>query len=99
MRLHQDPVFIGRTPAASVTIPMFQEINRTVHLVRPTVGGDPLPGFVDQYQRTGTQYRVHRPVLQADKTVTVLPHIPAIQKTQPGFSPVPDEMTKKCSGV
>src|SRR5664279_6282421 len=47
MRLHQDPVFVGRAPAAAVAAPMFQEINRTIHLVGPTIDGNSPAGFVD----------------------------------------------------
>jgi hypothetical protein len=53
MRLHQDPVVIRRAPAAPEAFPVFQEIDRTVHLVRPTISGDSPHPFVDQHQRAG----------------------------------------------
>jgi hypothetical protein len=53
MRVHQDPVVVRRTPTAPETLPVFQEINRTVHLVRPTIGGNAPHPFVDQHQRAG----------------------------------------------
>jgi hypothetical protein len=53
MRLHQDPVVVSRTPAAPETPAVFQEINRTVHLVGPTIGGNAPQPFVDQHQRAG----------------------------------------------
>src|ERR1017187_5017300 len=86
MRLHEDLARVRRTPTTAVTFTMFQEIDRAVHFVGPTIDGDPPPGFVDQHQRTGTQDRVHGPIFQADKAVTMLAHIPAVQKTEAGGS-------------
>jgi hypothetical protein len=53
MRLHQDPVVVRRAPPAPEAPTVFQKINRTVHLVRPTIGGNAPHPFVDQHQRAG----------------------------------------------
>jgi hypothetical protein len=47
MGLDQDAVVVRRTPTALVTAAVFQEIDRTVHLVCPTISGDSPPGLVD----------------------------------------------------
>src|ERR1035437_1902402 len=99
MRLHQNPVFVRRAPPATVAAAVFREIDWTVHLVRPTIGGNSPLALVDPHQRTGMQHRVHRPVLQADKAVPVPPHIPAIEQAESRFSPAPDDMTEKSGGI
>src|SRR5664279_4414983 len=47
MRLYQDLAIVRRTPTATIAVPMFQEINRTIDFVGPAIDCNSTLGIVD----------------------------------------------------
>src|SRR5215471_8146479 len=41
------------------------------------------------------QHGLHRPVVQADEAVAMLSHFEAVQKSQPVFSPAPQQLAQE----
>src|ERR1700683_2307538 len=95
MRLGEYGFTYVRHPPAQVSVAVLEKIDRPVVLICPAVDGDFSPVLVDRHKRSGTQYRMHRPVVQADKSIPISLYIRAIGETQRHSAPPPHQMIKK----
>src|SRR5215472_3909538 len=60
--LHQQLIALERAPAAGEPVTVFQKINRSLKLVRPTATRNFSSTIVDQHQRSRPENWKHRPV-------------------------------------
>src|SRR5579863_1851368 len=92
--------FSGETaPTTYVAIAALQEINGTVEFSGPAVIDNLTLRLVQEYQRTGLQDGIHRPILQPDEAVSIFLQVQTVEKIQWHFAPPADELTKKCGVI